>query len=196
MNCDYDKLLKCIFIGDPYIGKSSLCNKLVGFEFPLSYQSTIGVDFFIKLININNEIIKLQIWDTTGQEKYKSITNSFYRKINIVFLMFDLTNYKSFYNLNEWIRDANIFCPEESIKILIGNKTDLKSVVDKKDINELCEKNDLKYYSCSAKEDNMEQFIKNILIQNYNKNKFIHMDIDDNIIKLNKKRKINCCNIL
>ena len=166
MNCEYDKLLKCIFIGDPYIGKSSLCNKLVGYEFPLSYQSTIGVDFFIKLININNEIIKLQIWDTTGQEKYKSITNSFYRKINIVFLMFDLTNYKSFYNLNEWIRDANTYCPEESIKILIGNKTDLKSVIDKKDINELCEKNDFKYYSCSVKEDNMEELIKNILIQN------------------------------
>ena len=196
MNIDYDKILKCIFIGDASVGKTSLCKKLCGTEFPLLYQSTIGVDFFVKIINVNNENIKLQIWDTTGQEKYKSITTSFYRNARFIFYMFDFTNFRSFNNLKNWVDQVNFYCDLNYKKVVIGNKSDLKSVISKLEIENFCNEYNIKFYSCSVKNDNIEELIYNILTENLEVSKFNNLIIDDNVIKLNNKKNKKCCNIL
>jgi small GTP-binding protein len=196
MDHDYDKLLKCIFIGDMFVGKTSLCNKLVNYEVPISYQSTIGVDFFCKMLDINNKKIKLQIWDTTGQERYRSITRSYYRNTGFVFLIFDLTNIRTFLNIKTWLNDINKNCYPNIKKVLIGNKNDLKPDISIEEINILCEENDIKYYSCCAKKDNIEDFIKNIVVENLDDVKFHNMKIYDSTVNLNKKNQTKCCNIL
>jgi small GTP-binding protein len=196
MEYNYNKLLKCILIGNTCVGKSSFCNKLVGYEFPYSYQSTIGVDFFSKIITINNQNMKLQIWDTAGQEKYKSITKTFYRNTKFVFLMFDLANINSFLNLKNWLIDVNTFCDNNIIKVLIGNKSDLKTNVSLESINNLCIENDIKYYSCSVKNNDMYEFLKMILEDNLEIPTFNHFIIDDSIININNKQNKKCCNIL
>ena len=194
MNCEYDKLLKCIY-SDPYIGKSSLCNKLVGMNFII--LSTIGVDFFVKICNINNKNIKLQIWDTAGQEKYKAITRTFYSDIGFIFLMFDLTDIKTFFNLKKWIFEINQNCNVKDVKIaLIGNKSDLKININFNLINNFCEDYNLKFYKCSVKSDNINDLIKKILNDNLYGNTFNNMAIDDKIIKVNKKYNKNCCTFI
>tara|TARA_B100001121_G_C18693475_1_gene624042 strand:+ start:3505 stop:4095 length:591 start_codon:yes stop_codon:yes gene_type:complete len=196
MNDEYNKILKCIFIGDAYVGKTSLCKKLCQNNFPLSYMSTIGVDFFIKIISINDENIKLQMWDTTGQEKYNSITTSFYRNAKFIFLMFDLTNYKSFYNIKNWLKEIDYYCDDNIKKVLIGNKSDLKSTINENEINDFCYNYDILYYSCSVKNDNIEDLMKTILNDNLQLNNFKNMTIDDNIIKITNKKNKKCCIIL
>ena len=148
---NYDSTLKCIFIGDPFVGKTSFCNKLIDCNFPLYYQSTIGVDFFTKILNINNRNVKLQIWDTAGQEKYKSIISSFYRNSLFVLFLFDLNNETSFINLKKWYSDIEYYCGTSITKVLIGNKTDLKQNVSQNDIDRLCYLKQIKYYSCCIK---------------------------------------------
>lgn len=193
---DYDKLLKCIFIGDTFVGKTSLCNKLVNYKVPISYESTIGVDFFCKMLDINNKKIKLQIWDTTGQERYRSITRSYYRNTGFVFLIFDLTNLTTFLNIKSWLNDINKNCISVVKKVLIGNKDDLRPEISIEDINMFCEEYDIKYYSCCAKKDNIEDFIKNILVENLEDVNFYNMKIYDNTVNVNKKNQTKCCNIL
>lgn len=196
MDDNYDKLLKCIFIGDAYVGKTSLCTKLIGNDFPLSYLSTIGVDFFVKILKINNEKIKVQMWDTTGQEQYKAITRTFYRNVGFVFLMFDLTNTKSFFNLKRWISDIYEYCDIEAKIVLIGNKSDLESNINFNLVNNFCDEYDLKFYKCSVKFDNIEELIMKILTENLQVNTINNMIIDDRVIKVNNKNKKSCCKII
>lgn len=188
--------IKCILIGDMMVGKSSFCLKLMGNDFPLLYQSTIGVDFFSKILDLNFQDLKLQIWDTTGQEQFKSITKSFYRNCSFVFLMFDLTDNNTFKNTKKWLNEIYQNCDENITVILIGNKTDLISNVVKEDIDMFCEKYNLKYYKCSVKYDNIENLIKKILLDNLKVNVKSNKIEDDKIIKLDERNKKNCCLII
>tara|TARA_Y100000590_G_scaffold2532_2_gene3338 strand:- start:5090 stop:5677 length:588 start_codon:yes stop_codon:yes gene_type:complete len=192
---EYNKILKCILIGDAYVGKTSLCNKLCQYNFPLSYQSTIGVDFFSKIITVNDKNIKLQIWDTAGHEKYNSITTSFYKNAKFVLLMFDLTYFKSFLNIKKWLKEIDYYCDANIKKVLIGNKSDLKSIINNNEINNICSEYDILYYSCSVKNDNIENLIHRILTDNLQDYNFNNMTIDDSIINVSNNNK-KCCNIL
>lgn len=193
---DYKKILKCIFIGDACVGKTSFCSKLCKNSYSLSYMSTIGVDFFTKIININNENIKLQIWDTTGQEKYNSITTSFYRNAKFIFLMFDLTNYKSFFNLKKWLREIDYYCNDNIKKVIIGNKSDLKSVISNTEINDFCRDYNISYYLCSVKDDIIEHLLIRILNEHFEIEYFNNMIIEDSIVSINNKNNYKCCLIL
>lgn len=191
---EFDDIVKCIFIGDPFVGKTSFCNKLVGYSFPYSYQSTIGVDFFIKIMDVDYKKYKLQIWDTTGQEKYNSITKSFYRNARFVIFLFDLNNDRTFLNLKKWMYDVENFCIPDVKKVLIGNKRDLKNIVKQEDIDNFCKDRNINYYSCSAKDDDIEELMRNIIEENI---MFLNFKIIDNsIIKIENKPPKKCCIIL
>lgn len=199
MEFEFDEIKKCIIIGDQYVGKSSICRKLVKKDFSYEYQSTIGVDFFIKIFNINNKNIKLQIWDTAGQEKYKAITSSYYNNARLILFVFDLNNESSFLNLKKWIDNVDNYCDDNIKKILIGNKSDLQCFVNESDILKFTYQNNLEYYECSAKLDNIDNLFFEILSNNiidtkYNNNT-INTNYDNNIIRLNVNNK-KCCDIL
>ena len=118
---------KLILIGDIAVGKTSILNRFVENDFKSAYHCTLGVEYKVKSLRINqNTVANLKIWDTCGEEKYRTITRQYYRDTNGVILVFDLTNKDSFDKLGGWLKDINENGPEDVSVILVGNKSDLK----------------------------------------------------------------------
>ena len=122
---------KYIIIGDSGVGKSSLLLRYTDDRFDSGNNLTIGVEFGTKIININNKTtVKAQIWDTSGQESFRSIVRAYYRNCAIVILVFDITNRKTYKSIDYWINDfkKNTNNNIDNIElILIGNKSDMKN---------------------------------------------------------------------
>ena len=98
-----DHLYKLIIIGDTGVGKSCLLNRIMDDNFKNDHQVTIGVEFGCFTLKIDEKVIKLQIWDTAGQESFRSITRIFYRGAHCVFLVYDMTRADTFNNVVEWL---------------------------------------------------------------------------------------------
>ena len=91
-------------------------------EFKVEHQVTIGVEFGAFIIKLDEKILKLQIWDTAGQESFRSVTRIFYKGANVVFLCFDLTREDTFNNLRKWLTDVRQHAAEDILVYLIGSK--------------------------------------------------------------------------
>lgn len=120
---------RVILIGDSTVGKTSLLYRMkdkTG-ELPIA-STTIGVDFHTTVIHVNGVPVNFQLWDTAGQEDFRSITVSFFRNAVAGFLVFDVTNRESFDHLNVWITEAKSKCnsEQEIVLLLVGNKADLE----------------------------------------------------------------------
>ena len=179
-----DQVFKILMIGDSNVGKSSLLIRFSDNEYYNNYITTVGLDFRTKKINIDNKIIRLEIWDAAGQERFKALTKLYYRNCYGVLLVFDITDEKSFINIKNWINEFDKHCNIPNVsKILIGNKCDLltEKKVSDEEIDKLCLKYNLNYIETSAKDNtNVElsfnelgkQIKKNYKnIDNYKKNK-------------------------
>ena len=145
---------KIILTGDVAVGKTSIINSLLGQKFVDEYEPSIGVDFFSKTIKFQGKIIKLQIWDSAGQEKFKSLIPNYIRGASLVFLVFDITNKNSFNNLPNWIKFiTNI---ENTNIVLVGNKTDLETQrqVTKEEAKKFSDENNYELFEVSAKTGN------------------------------------------
>ena len=155
-NNKYEYIFKIILIGNSGVGKSSILQRYIQKVFQESFASTIGVDFFMKSINIGDKSIKLQLWDTAGTEKFRSITTGYYRGADAAFVVFDLSSKSSFKNLNEWIESYYKYSNPDVEKnvILIGNKSDLidKREVAKEEIEKFIKDNNINYFETSAKD--------------------------------------------
>ena len=119
----HDALFKLILIGDSCVGKSSILMRLTENDFKEDYEVTVGVEFGSFLVKIEDKIIKLQIWDTAGQESFKSLNKIFYRGSHCVFLCYDLTKGESFQNIDEWKREV-AQNTSDCMMYLIGNQVD------------------------------------------------------------------------
>ena len=146
-------VFKLILLGDSSVGKSSIVLKYIDNKFYESNISTMGVDYLEKIIVYNKFEIRLQIWDTSGEEKFRSITKNFYRNADGLLVVFDLTKKESFVNVGSWINEAKENNDKLKI-ILIGNKLDLKDgrIVTIDLAKKFAEKNNLKYIETSAKD--------------------------------------------
>ena len=156
---NYQYIFKLILIGNSGVGKSCILQRYIKHTFEESYKCTIGVDFLMKSIVINGQTVKLQLWDTAGQEKYKSMASSYYRGANVALIVFDITNHESFDALPLWIENFYKNGPEQKNIILIGNKNDLPDLrqVTQKEAEAFSETNNMMYFETSAKEgDNIE----------------------------------------
>ena len=120
----YDYLFKVVIIGDAGVGKSALLYNITNNQFLHNYESTIGVEYGSKILAVDEKHIKLQIWDTAGQEIFKSITKSYYRDNSVIIIVYDTTDYKSFKNARNWLNDIKEFA-NESLIYLVGNKLDM-----------------------------------------------------------------------
>ena len=145
---------KIIFIGDVSVGKTSIINVLMGQKFNNEYEASIGVDFFSKTIKYKGKTIKLQIWDSAGQEKFRSLIPNYIRGSSLVFIVYDISNKKSFDNLQSWIDFVNNI--ENSNIVILGNKIDLDSQrqVTTEEGQKFCSEKNYEFFEVSAKEDN------------------------------------------
>jgi len=134
MQDDYDYIFKILIIGESSVGKSSIVSKFADDYYNENLESspTIGVDLHVKIIEVDDKKIKMQIWEIGGNERFREIVSSYYRNCQGIVLMFDLTNKESFENLQMWINHIKENCNNEDEycndipKILVGNKNDLK----------------------------------------------------------------------
>ena len=122
----YDYSFKMIVIGDAGVGKSCLTNRAAKDKFLSDYSPTVGFEFLTFSTNIENKIIKLQIWDTCGQELYRSLITNFYRNSSLAIVVYAVNSAQSFENLEIWFRELRAHANPDIKTILIGNKIDLK----------------------------------------------------------------------
>jgi len=123
---EYDYLFKFLSIGDPGTGKSYLTLRASNSEVPLSgFTSTIGVDFKIFNEMIRNIQVKIQMWDVAGPERFTTITSSYYRGANVIFILFDTTDDETFKNVDFWINETKKYTNDATLKVLVGTKIDL-----------------------------------------------------------------------
>ena len=168
LNISYDFLFKVSLIGDSATGKTSIITRFIDDVFKEETSTTIGVDFKIVSLDLGeNTYAKMQIWDTCGSERFKSITASFLKSCSAFILVFDLNRKNTFKSIENWIKTINENTKPKFL-ILIGNKCDLKRDVNKDEIILFCEKNKLNYIEISVKENkNVEKIFKEVAYQLY-----------------------------
>ena len=149
----YAYLFKYIIIGDTGVGKSCLLLQFTDRRFQPVHDLTIGVEFGARMITIDGKQIKLQIWDTAGQESFRSITRSYYRGAAGALLVYDITRRETFTQLEKWLTEARENASENMVIMLIGNKVDLdhKRAVTYQDGSDFAAKNNLIFLETSAK---------------------------------------------
>ena len=161
MNFNY--LLKYVIVGDASVGKSNLLLRYTHGEFREEYQLTIGVEFGSNNLVINNNIYRIQIWDTAGQENFRSITRSYYKNSACALIVYDITRRLSFESLSDWIEDCKNSSPKTVVMVLVGNKCDLAQnrEVNEEEGREFAEKHGMLFFETSAKTgQNVEEVFK------------------------------------
>ena len=122
----YDLSFKIIVIGNSGVGKSSLSIQAARHTFAENYFATVGVEFFTMNIKIQNKVIKLQIWDTCGQEIYRSLISNFYRNSSLAVIVYSITDSSSFDSIDNWVKELKANSSPDIKVFLIGNKIDLE----------------------------------------------------------------------
>ena len=169
-NINYDYIFKVALIGDSATGKTSILLRFIDDYFTEDTKSTIGVDFKIVSLLLQPKVYaKMQIWDTCGSERFKSLTSSFIKTCSAFILVFDLTRTSTFQNIEHWIRTIKENTSPKFL-ILIGNKSDLveQRALNKDFILEYCQKHFFNYLEISAKNNsNIEIMFKEVAYQLY-----------------------------
>jgi Ras-related protein Rab-1A len=199
---EYDYLFKVLLIGDSGVGKSSLLLRFTDKTYTDSYTSTIGVDFKIQTIKLNDKVVKLQLWDTCGNEQFRTITSSYYRNANGIFVVFDLTDKYTFSQIKMWLLEIKKYAPENTCITIIGNKVDLQSKrqISYDEAKEYSNSIQASYFETSAKlginiNDMFLDIVKEIL--KHNITLYVHQNNNIEIGKTIKLEKLssglNCC---
>ena len=200
----YDLLFKLILIGDSSVGKSNILLKYLRNEFDENSKATVGVEFGTKNILINGKKIKIQIWDTAGEERYRSITSAYYKGAKGAFIVYDITRKTTFDNIDKWISDLKLNGDENICIIILGNKSDLneKRQVQEKDGIQKAEMFKTAFLETSALNgDNITKAFEELIEQIYQNNKSSFENDNkkeiDNGININdnekNKEKRKCC---
>eukprot|EP00768_Dysnectes_brevis_P001778 gnl/Dysnectes_brevis/1501_a1699_3386.p1 GENE.gnl/Dysnectes_brevis/1501_a1699_3386~~gnl/Dysnectes_brevis/1501_a1699_3386.p1 ORF type:complete len:238 (+),score=20.13 gnl/Dysnectes_brevis/1501_a1699_3386:93-716(+) len=155
MSSSYHLLVKLILIGSSTVGKSCILLRFVDDRFASLHDITIGVEFGMRTVTIDDEPIKLQIWDTAGQEQFRSITRSYYRGAAGALLVYDITRRQSFDHLASWLEEAREHGGDKMTIMLVGNKADRAGhrVVSTEEGRRFAQANGLLFIETSAKDN-------------------------------------------
>ena len=150
---EFDYTIKLLVLGDSNVGKSNFIIRFIENKFAEDYVSTTGLDLKSSNIEIKGKKIRVQIWDTAGQEKYKSITKNLFLKVQGVLAIFDITNSTSFENLKIWVKTVKEECGSHMPIVIVGNKTDLEKQreVDKDEAISYAKNEKVEYIETSSK---------------------------------------------
>ena len=149
---DFELVFKFIIVGDTDVGKSCIVLRFTDNTFNAKTESTVGVEFGARTLFLDKKTIKLQLWDTAGQETFKSITRSYYRSSAAAFIVYDTTSRKSFDNCQSWLDELEMNGNDFLNLCIIGNKCDLEDLreVPKKEGEKLAKENDALFFEVSA----------------------------------------------
>ncbi|PAV83641.1 hypothetical protein WR25_21665 isoform B [Diploscapter pachys] len=124
----YNHLFKIVVVGDHNCGKSCILLRFAENSFRIDHISTLGVDFKLKTIKLGRDKVRLELWDTAGMERYRTIYNSYYHSAHVFMCVYDMTNEKSFENLESyWLKEIKQHAPQNAVLMLVGNKADLEA---------------------------------------------------------------------
>lgn len=147
----YDFLFKTVLIGDCGVGKTQIRTRYTMDEFNPESKSTIGVEFAFKTLHIRGDEIKAQIWDTSGEERYRAVTSAYYRGSVGAIIVFDVTKYKTFANLETWLDQLRQYADAQIVMCIVGNKIDLpKREVTTSEAEQFARNNNCFYMETSA----------------------------------------------
>jgi len=147
----YDKTYKIIIVGDSGVGKTNLLGRWSRNQYSSTHPLTLNVTLVEKSFKVNDTIIRVVIWDTAGQENFRSLTRSYFRGSHGAILVFDLSNANSFSKVHKWLADLRDETENLQI-ILVGNKNDLPSRdISQEEALSVAHKNSLSYMETSAK---------------------------------------------
>ena len=151
-NKNYDYIFKILIVGIGTVGKTCFFGKFTDGSFNPNHYVTIGLDFKITMINIEGKKIKLQIWDTPGNDRFRTIVNTFYKGAHGIILMYDVTDKRSFNELNLFINNIKNYCNNNIKVVLVGNKCDSSDrVITEEEGKKFAEKYNIKFFETSAK---------------------------------------------
>ena len=178
---DFTYQFRLILLGDSTVGKSSILRQFKeGTHFP-DISLTVGVDFHAKLVHVSGNPIKLQLWDTAGQDRFRAIVRAYYRNAVGGLLVFDICNRESFANVGTWLDDAQRNAePHKPVFVLVGNKTDQAKYreVSRDDAVLFASQHGMDYYETSAKNgSNVEEVFHKLAEK-------IFMLVDDGVIRV------------
>lgn len=126
-NGDKVREAKLVMLGSTEAGKSSIVNRLIRDVFTQNMTSTIGTVFFSKTLQVKDTRVKLQIWDTSGSERYRALAPMYFREADAAIIVYDITSNQSFQEVEAWYKTLRDQGPEKIIIALAGNKNDLKN---------------------------------------------------------------------
>ena len=198
MDENSDITLKLLIVGGSGVGKTNFLNMFLNNKFNQNYFSSTGIDLQNKIMNIKNKKVRIQIWDTAGQEKYKSITKNLFLKVMGALVLYDITNEESFTKLKEWVELIKEECGRHIKILIIGNKSDLESqrAIDKEDAMKYANEEKVQYIECSSKTgENVEKAII-MLSEKILESTEISMDSSlmlDSTLLSSKINKRKCC---
>ncbi|NWX35804.1 RAB44 protein, partial [Notiomystis cincta] len=147
-----DHLYNVLFIGDSHVGKTSFLYRLHADTFNPHLTATVGLDYQIKNLVVDNKRFALRLWDSAGQERYRSVTKQFFRKADGVVLMYDITSQCSFSDTCYWLSCIQEAAEDGIPVLLLGNKTDCAAQrqVPTKEGECLAKEHQLMFFECSA----------------------------------------------
>ena len=161
---DTDLVYKILLLGDSEVGKSCFLMRYADNVFVDNYITTVGLDYKLKYIQLESgEMIKVQLWDTAGQDRYRTIAKNYYKGSHGILLLYDVTKVNSFENISEWIKDIRDEVYEKTIIFLIGNKIDKSNErkVTKEQGEKLATEYNLPFFEASAKSgENVDEVFK------------------------------------
>ena len=191
-------LYKILLLGDSSVGKSCLLLRYCDNSFQDAHLTTIGLDFRLKTIALEeNRKVKMQIWDTAGEDRFRAITRNYYKGANGILLIFDVTDKKSFDHVRDWVDRIREEGPEGIILYLIGNKIDKENdrIISKEDGEKIAEEYKLKYFETSAKcSIGVEEVFTNLAreVDDFYMNTHKE-EIENKILTVPKKKKNKKC---
>ena len=189
-----DEEIKVILIGESGTGKTSLINATMGLKFKDTVESTTTNSFSSKTVTINNKEYVLNLWDTIGQEKFRSLTKIFIKDSKIVILVYDITRKASFNELNFWLKMIQDILGDEPVLGICGNKSDLfvKEQVKEEEVKKYSQEKNIPFKLTSAKNPlSFNKFLEDLVKQYLEKRGVETVGTKDKIDLNNKKRNIN-----
>ena len=193
---------KILTLGESGVGKTCILRRFVENKFLKNHLATIGIDFRAKTIQINGYEVKLKIWDTAGEERFRNITNQYYKGADGIILVFDLTNFDTMNKIRDWYNQIKNNTSSNDIGlVLVANKSDLKREVSNEECLNLSKELNIKLYETSALTgEGVNEIFEYITQEIISKKNYLDdtqangvtLGIGDNKNK-NKDKKNDCC---